>query len=239
MPASSVLEPLHPSRTANVLRTSRPNWRAVQTARALLPPQHLPQRHCVPVHSERGRGLAAIHHRQANPDGHPGADAPFQCCCRVWRHRLLDVWAGSRRPPPLHRGAETPNTASTPAAAHPARLATGKSNSHPTPPPHPFIQDLLDNPNPMSPAQSDAFVMYQQVPACIGDCMLLLCSVQLCAGRHAAPSCTELHWLPAPPKSVHQCVLPSYAASRLVMPQRREEYKKRVRQEAAKYPPPV
>lgn len=44
------------------------------------------------------------------------------------------------------------------------------------------IQDLLDNPNPMSPAQSDAFVMYQQ---------------------------------------------------------RREEYKKRVRQEAAKYPPPV
>ncbi|PRW60558.1 SUMO-conjugating enzyme SCE1 [Chlorella sorokiniana] len=44
------------------------------------------------------------------------------------------------------------------------------------------IQDLLDNPNPMSPAQSDAFVMFQQ---------------------------------------------------------RREEYKKRVRQEAAKYPPPV
>lgn len=26
-------------------------------------------------------------------------------------------------------------------------------------------QDLLDNPNPMSPAQSDAFVMYQQVRA--------------------------------------------------------------------------
>ncbi|KAL4434609.1 hypothetical protein ABPG77_002732 [Micractinium sp. CCAP 211/92] len=44
------------------------------------------------------------------------------------------------------------------------------------------IQELLDTPNPLSPAQSDAFVMFQQ---------------------------------------------------------RREEYKKRVRQEAAKYPPPV
>lgn len=43
-------------------------------------------------------------------------------------------------------------------------------------------QELLDTPNPHSPAQSDAFVMYQQ---------------------------------------------------------RREEYKKRVKQEAAKYPPPV
>ncbi len=28
---------------------------------------------------------------------------------------------------------------------------------------HPSKQDLLDNPNPLSPAQSDAFVMYQQV----------------------------------------------------------------------------
>ncbi|KAL4447474.1 hypothetical protein ABPG75_004693 [Micractinium tetrahymenae] len=44
------------------------------------------------------------------------------------------------------------------------------------------IQELLDTPNPLSPAQSDAFVMFQQ---------------------------------------------------------RREEYKKWVRQEAAKYPPPV
>lgn len=61
--------------------------RAVQAARKILSPQHLPQRHRVPVHPERRRGLAAVHHGQADPDGDPGA----------WAGGSLFVLAAVRR----------------------------------------------------------------------------------------------------------------------------------------------
>lgn len=80
-----------------------------------------------------------------------------RCCCRCFRRAL-------RRDLPLLLGVPlTPSSPSLPLAPPSPHL----------PPRPPFsllpalqillgIQELLDAPNPLSPAQSDAFVMYQQ-----------------------------------------------------------------------------
>ena len=59
--------------------------RAVQVPRQLLPPQHLPLRHRLPLHPERGRELAALHHRQANPARRAGGSEGAGAAGLGWR----------------------------------------------------------------------------------------------------------------------------------------------------------
>ena len=63
---------LAPTLDANALPSPRPFPPAVCLSQGFFSPQHLPLRHRLPLHSERGRAVAALHHRQADPHGHSG-----------------------------------------------------------------------------------------------------------------------------------------------------------------------